>query len=158
MKYLSLCFVLVAATAVSAQTPSPKGGDKVVPESITLSGCVAAGTESNTYMLSNVVRTDKMAGTTGAGDTPPLYWFDSPDKLKPHVGHQVSITGWLDDDVDKTKVKAKDGKVEIKAEGGRKVEVPAGTTAAAAAGTPGTKRANYKVKVQTVKMTSASCS
>ncbi len=157
MRYLSLCFVLATATAVSAQTPSPKGGDKVVPESITLSGCVAAGTEANTYMLSNVVRTDKAVGTTASGDAPPLYWFDSPSKLKPHVGHQVQITGWLDDDVDKTKVKEKDGKVELKAEGGRKVEVPAGTTAAAAAGTPGTKRLNYKVKVKDVKMTSDSC-
>jgi hypothetical protein len=157
MKYLSLCVLLVGATTVSAQTPSPKGGDKVIAEPITLTGCVAAGTEANTYMLSNVVRTDKAVGTTGTGDAPPLYWFDSPAKLKPHVGHQVEISGWLDDDVDKTKVKAKDGKVEIKAEGGRKVEVPAGTTAAAAMGTAGTKRLNYKVKVQSVKMTSESC-
>lgn len=54
-------------------------------------------------------------------------------------------------------MEAKDGKVELKAEGGKKVEVPAGTTAAAAAGTPGTKRLTYKVKVKDVKMTSASC-
>ena len=54
-------------------------------------------------------------------------------------------------------MKAKDGNVELKAEGGKKVEVPAGTNAAAAAGTPGTKRLNYKVKVQSVKMVSASC-
>jgi hypothetical protein len=157
MKYLSLCCLLATATAVSAQTPSPKGGDKVIPEPITLTGCVAAGTEANSYMLSNVVRTDKAVGTSGPGAAPPLYWFDSPAKLKPHVGHQVQITGWLDDDVDKTKVKAKDGKVELKAEGGKKVEVPAGTNAAAAAGTPDTKRLNYKVKVQSVKMLSESC-
>ena len=54
-------------------------------------------------------------------------------------------------------MEAKDGKVELNAEGGKKVEVPAGTTAAAAAGTPRTKRLTYKVKVKNVKMTSASC-
>jgi hypothetical protein len=157
MKYLSLCVLLAGATAASAQTPSPKGGDKVVAEPITLSGCVAAGTEANTYMLSNVTRADKPIGTSGPGEAPPFYWLDSPSKLKAHVGHQVDVIGWLDDDVDKSKVKEKDGKVEIKSEGGQKVEVPSGTTAAAAAGTPGTKRLNYKVKVKDVKMTSASC-
>jgi hypothetical protein len=153
MKYLSLCFALAAATAVSAQTPSPKGGDKIVPEPITLTGCVAAGTEANTYMLSNVVRSDK----PGSNDSSAFYWLDSPSKLKAHVGHKVEIVGRLDDDVDKTKVKEKDGKVEVKAEGGRKVEVPAGTTAAAAAGAAGTKRINYKVKVQSVNHVSPTC-
>jgi hypothetical protein len=157
MKYLSLCVLLVGATTVSAQTPSPKGGDKVIAEPITLTGCVAAGTEANTYMLSNVGRTDKPIGTSGSTEAAPFYWLDSPSKLKGHVGHQVEVTGWLDDDVDKSKVKMKDGKVEISSEGGQKVEVPAGTTAAVAAGTPGTKRLNYKVKVQSVKMTSESC-
>ena len=152
MKYLSLCFVLAAATAVSAQTPSPKGGDKIVPEPITLTGCITAGTESNTYMLSNVVRSDKPA----SNDTTAFYWLDSPDKLKAHVGHKVEIKGRLDDDVDKTKTTAKDGKVEVKSEN-KKVEVPAGTTAAAAAGAAGTKRINYKVKVQSVNHVSPTC-
>jgi hypothetical protein len=151
MKYLSLCGALAAATAVSAQTPSPKGGDKIVPEPITLTGCITAGTESNTYMLSNVVRSDKPAN-----DTTAFYWLDSPDKLKAHVGHKVEIKGRLDDDVDKTKTTAKDGKVEVKSEN-KKVEVPAGTNAAAAAGTAGTKRINYKVKVQAVNHVSPTC-
>ena len=159
MKHLSLCVLLAAATATaaSAQTPSPKGGDKVMAEPITLAGCVAAGTEANTYMLSNVSRVDKPIGTSGSNEAPPFYWLDSPSKMKGHVGHQVHVTGWLDDDVDKSKVKEKDGKVEIKSEGGQKVEVPVGTTAAAAAGTPGTKRLNYKVKVKDVKMVAESC-
>lgn len=153
MKYLSLCFALAAATTVAAQTPSPKGGDKIVPEPITLTGCVAAGTESNTYMLSNVMRSDK----PGSNDTTAFYWLDSPDKLKAHVGHKVEVKGRLDDDVDKTKVKEKAGKVEVKTEHTKKVEVPAGTPAAAAAGTAGTKRINYKVKVQSVSHVSPTC-
>ena len=153
MRYLSLCVVIAGATVVSAQTPSPKGGDKIVPEPITLTGCVAAGTEANTYMLSNVARSDK----PGSNDSTAFYWLDSPSKLKDHVGHKVEIKGRLDDDVDKTKTTAKDGKVEVKGEGGRKVEVPAGTNAAAAAGTAGTKRTNYKVKVQSVSHVSPTC-
>ena len=108
-------------------------------------------------MLSNVTRADKAIGTTGSGEAPPFYWLDSPSKLTAHVGHQMQVIEWLDDDVDKSKVKEKDGKVEIKSEGGQKVASPAGTTAAAAAGTPGTKRLNYKVKVKDVKMVSANC-
>lgn len=177
MKHLSLYLLLAAAvaTTATAQTPSPKGGDKIVPEPIALTGCVAAGIEKNTYMLSNVVRTDQPVGTSGSAvrldqpvgtsgstaiATPPLYWFDAPDKLKPHVGHRVEITGTLDDDVDTAEVKMKDGKVEL-TEGGKKVEVRAGTVAAAAAaggGVDGTKRLAYKVKVNSVRMVAGSCS
>ena len=157
MKYLSLCFVLAAATTAAAQTPSPKGGDKVIREPITLTGCVAAGKEDNTYVLSNVLRADQPVGTSGSAEPNTVYWFDPPSKLKSHVGQQVKVTGILDDDVDKTKVKEKDGKVELKAENGSKVEVPAGTAAGAAMEAGSTKRLSYKVKVQSVKMVSASC-
>ncbi len=51
----------------------------------------------------------------------------------------------LDDELDKIKVKAKDGKVELKTENGRKVEVKEGTPAAAAANADNTKRLTYKV-------------
>ena len=55
--------------------------------------------------------------------------------------------------MDKTKVKEKDGKVELKTENGsHKVEVPAGTTAGAAMEAGSAKRTSYKVKVQSVKM------
>jgi len=162
MRYLSLCVLLATATTASAQTPSPKGGDKIVPEPITLSGCVAAGERNNTYMLSNVTRVDKPipvpVGTSGTAEPAAFYWLDSPGKLKSHVGHQVQIIGMLDDDVDKTEVKLKEGKVEVKAENGAKVEVPEGTVAAAAAAGPGTsKRLSYKVKVQSVTMLAGSC-
>ena len=160
MKYVSLsvCLVFAAATTGAAQTPSPKGDGKVVREPITLTGCVAAGKEHNTYVLSNVQRADKPVGTSGSVEPNTIYWFDPPSKLKPHVGHQVQISGILDDDVDKTKVKEKDGKVELKKENGaHKVEVPAGTTAGAAVEAGSTKRTSYTVKVQSVKKLSGSC-
>ena len=160
MRYLTLCLVMSTATVASAQTPSPKGGDKIVPEPITLTGCVAAGTENNTYMLSNVVRVDEAAkpvGTSGSTGAEAFYWLDSPGKLKGHVGHQIQVIGMLDDDVDKTNVKAKDGKVEVTTEHTKKVVVPEGTAAAAAAGPANTQRLSYKVKVQSVRMLSESC-
>ena len=64
----------------------------------------------------------------------------------------------MDDDVDKTKVKEKDGKVEVEAErGSRKVEVRDGTDAAAAVQPGLGERAGYKVKVKTVAMIADSC-
>jgi hypothetical protein len=55
-------------------------------------------------------------------------------------------------------VKAKDGKVELKTENTKKVEVKEGTPAAAALEADNTKRTSYKVKVASVKMVSGSCS
>jgi hypothetical protein len=156
MRYLSCC-VLLAATSAAAQTPSPKSGDKIVPQPITLTGCVTSGVEPDTYVLSNVA-SDKPVGTTGSAEPDVFYWLDSRDKLKPHVGHPVQVIGMLDDDVDKTTVKSKDGKVELKSERTRKVEVPEGTRVAAAMGRPGTTRTGYKVKVQSVNRLSGSCS
>ncbi len=89
-----------------------------------------------------------------------IYWLDPPDKLKPHVGHKVSISGTIDEDMDKTKVKEKGDKVKIEAERGtRKVEPKAGTAGAAEAkAVGGEKQEAYKVKVKSVTMISSSCS
>lgn len=105
-------------------------------------------------MLSNVQRPDK---APGAADPNVLYWLDSADKLKAHVGHQVQVVGMLDDDVDQTKVKTKDGKVEVTSERTKKVEVKEGSAAGAAVRADDTKRTSYKVKVQSVTMVSGSC-
>jgi hypothetical protein len=158
MKYLSLCLVLAAATTASAQTPSPTEPDKVLKEPIKLTGCVAAGTEPDTFVLSNLKRSDTPVGTSGSLEPNAVYWLTSPDKLKSHVGHWVQVTGMLDDEKKTTKVKEKDGKVALE-KGMKKVEVPEGTTAAAAAGEGlnGEKRTSYRVKVQSVKTLSRSC-
>jgi len=90
-----------------------------------------------------------------------VYWLSSPDKLKGHVGHQVQIAGILDDDVDKSTVKAEDGKVEVSTEReSKKVEVPEGTAAADALASVATagKVESYKIKVKSVKMLSRTCS
>jgi hypothetical protein len=148
---------LVTAATAGAQTPSGKGDHKIMREPITLTGCVNAGSKPDTYMLTNVAKADTPVGTSGTVEPNVIYWLTSPGKLKPHVGHQVQVVGILDDDVKTTKVKAKDGKVEIK-KGDKKVELPEGTTAADALKPDGNKRTSYKVEVQSVKMLSESCS
>ncbi len=160
MRYLSACLVLAAATSASAQSSSGRPGDKIAPQPIALTGCVAAGIEPDTYMLShvltNVLRADTPVGTSGSSRPDVVYWLNSPGKLKPHVGHQVLVTGTLDNDVSGTKVEEKDGKVELK-NGMKKVEVPEGTAAAEAVKPGGVTRTSYKVRVQSVKMLSGRC-
>jgi hypothetical protein len=99
--------------------------------------------------------------TSGMESNAAIYWLDPADKLKAHVGHKVSVSGTLDDDMDKTKVKDKGDKVKIEAErGSRKVEAKEGTAGAADAKAVagGEKQESYKVKVKSVTMISSSCS
>jgi len=153
MSFGLVALALAGSAAVQAQSvPS-----KTTPRMVTLTGCVKAGEKADTYVLTNVVTSDKAAvGTAGSGVAEPFYWLDSKDKLKPHVGHKVAITGTIDDDVDKTKVKQKDGEMKIERERTKEVKVPAGSSVAAA--TPEGTRAGYKVKVKSLKMIADSCS
>jgi len=160
MKYISLGVLLAgSAVALGAQIPAPEGGDKVLREPLTLTGCVAAGTKANTFVLTNVQRTD--APATVSADT-IVYWLSSPDKLKGHAGHEVEIQGELEDDVDKSATKTEDGKVELSTErASQKVEVVQGSAAGDAIQTLGTSGKSevlsYKVKVKSIKMLSATC-
>jgi hypothetical protein len=184
MKYLSSAVLVLAfAGAAAAQPPGaapqpptsgppgaqrpptgtpPPGtlagppGSKASTGTITLTGCVTAGTEKNTYVLNNVIRSDAPPGATSPT---AVYWLDSPEKLKGHVGHRVEIEGTLDTDVDKTAVKEKDGKVSLTRERTKTVTAPPGSAAAQDAKALGTetKHPGYKVKVKTVKMLAAGC-
>jgi hypothetical protein len=159
LKYLSVGVAFALSTAsAGAQTQAPEGGDKVLREPLTLTGCVTAGTKANTFLLSNVQRTD--APAVVSADT-TVYWLTSPDKLKGHAGHQVEIEGILEDDVDKSAMKkGADGKVELTTEReSRKVEVAEDSAAGDAVKSVGTtgQVLSYKVKVKSIKMLSASC-
>jgi hypothetical protein len=157
LKCLTLGVLFVGSTVSAGAQTSPKAGDTILKEPVTLTGCVSEGTKSNTYLLSDVKRTD--APTTIVSET-AVYWLSSPDKLKGHAGHQVEIEGTLDDDVDDSSVKTDDGKVELAAnEDSRKVEVVENTVAGDAMKAVGTAGnvVSYKVKVKSVKMVSAAC-
>ena len=155
MKRLSLALALAAVSTVAAQ-------DKTTPQPITLTGCVAAGTKANTYLLTNVTTSVTpvpvgTSGNTSSNTAAPFYWLDSPGKLKGHAGHRVEVVGMLDDDIDKTTSEIKDGKVVVKTEGARKVEVPVGTSGTVAAAMPALKQESYKVKVKSVRMLDGNC-
>jgi len=153
MKYLSLGVLVLASAAVvgAQQYPAPKADDKMAkdPKDLTVTGCVAAGTEPNTFILTaKAASTDAAApaapatppAAATAAATPVTYRLDSPEKVKAHLGHQVEVTGKLDD------TKAADAK-----------EAAPAPDAAATAGTSG-KQPSLKLKVKDVKMLSASCS
>jgi len=159
LKYLSLGVLFAGSTmSAGAQTLASQGGDKVLREPLTLTGCVAAGTKAYTFLLTNVQRIDS-SGRDALEKT--VYWLSSPDKLKGHTGHQVEIEGELDEDVDKSEMKTESGKVEVTTErNSRKVEVAENTVAGdaiQALGTSGRMIVSYKVNVKSVKMVSAEC-
>ena len=152
MKYLSLGVLVLASAAVvgAQQYPAPKADDKMAKDAkdLTVTGCIAAGTEPNTFILTaKAASTDAAApaapttppaGAT-AGASPVTYRLDSPEKVKAHLGHQVEVTGKLDE------TKATDAKEATPA------------PEAAPAGTSG-KQPSLKLKVKEVKMLSGTCS
>ena len=152
MKYLSLgVLVLVSAASVGAQQyPAPKSDDKVAKDALTVTGCVGAGTEPNTFILTKSGGAAATAAAPAAPTTPPtaaapaadavIYRLDSPEKVKAHLGHQVEVTGTLDE------TKAADAK-----------EATPSPDAAKTAGTSG-KQPSLKLKVKEVKMLSGTCS
>jgi len=67
--------IFVFAVAVHAQQPKS--------QEHSMTGCLQAGTEGNTYMLTNV---------EGSGPK-TVGVISSSANLAPHVGHKISITG-----------------------------------------------------------------
>lgn len=104
--WIVVCAFVVTA---AAQTPQPPTGQQrpqaqqADAKSVTLTGCLAAGEEPNTFRLTNIGVAEKPAtslgevvGTTGvkAGEALQLIGTDA-EKLKAHVGHTVAVTGML---------------------------------------------------------------
>lgn len=163
----TLGVLLVAGSVtVAAQKPAPEGGDKIVPEPVTLTGCVAEGARKDTFVLSDVqkvARPDVPVGTSGtasavaATSTNVVYWLDSAKLLRGHVGRRVEIQGTFDDDVDKASIKPDGDTVKITTERTKTVEVEAGTEAAKDAVSGASRRLTYKVKVASVRDTGTAC-
>lgn len=104
--WLVACAFLMSAAAqtpqpsTAQQQPSAKAADE---KSVTLTGCLAAGDDSNTFKLTDIRSADKtaarpgeMVGTTGVktGEAVQLSGTDAA-KLKAHLGHTVAVTGKL---------------------------------------------------------------
>ena len=135
--------------AVDKATPSSKSGKT----DVTVTGCVAAGTQAGHFVLTDAAAvpaaTPSTTGTSGAAaaDAPavmasPTSYDLKGGNLKPHVGHKVEVTGttWQN--------AAAHG-----AEATTAAPATPSPDAAAATSTPGAT-----LEVKSVKMLSTSCS
>jgi hypothetical protein len=101
-----LAVAVGSASLMAQDTPKPQTTTK---DTISVSGCLQAGTTPDTFMLSNVTQTAtastatgtagsataSASATTGAKSTDTKYELVASGtvNLKPHVGHKVEITG-----------------------------------------------------------------
>jgi hypothetical protein len=93
-----LCCVCAVAAAPAAQTPPTEKPDKGKVDtaaaakkgSVTVTGCVAAGTEPGHYVLNDATKDGDPAGA------PMATYSLMGGELKPHVGHKVAVTGTMD--------------------------------------------------------------
>ena len=100
---LAICFTIVCSLALVlyAQAPPPGQTPSEGKGSMTLTGCLKAGSEPDTFILSNVSGAGtQTAGTTAPGElarTDVSYKLTSDGnvKLKDHVGHKVEVTGTI---------------------------------------------------------------
>jgi hypothetical protein len=97
-----LACAFVVSVAAQSQPPAQQAKD-TDDRTVTLTGCLAAGEQPDTFKLTHVraaeraeAKPGEMVGTTGlkTGDAVQLIGTDAA-KLKAHVGHTVSVTGML---------------------------------------------------------------
>jgi hypothetical protein len=90
------CVCTVAAVSASQTTPTEKPDKGKMTDTaakkgaVTVTGCVAAGTEPGHYMLNDATKEGDAAGAPAAS-----YALMGGD-LKAHVGHKVAVTGSMD--------------------------------------------------------------
>ena len=109
-------FVAAAcAVSLAAQTPATPPQSQPMKESdtaktVTVTGCLKAGSAPESFMLSNLKwKDDKAVGTSGAVTpaAPPvgaaeLKLVGNPStKLSDHIGHTIEVTGTIADKADK---------------------------------------------------------
>ena len=86
-RMLSMSLILMLCLGLGIQAYAKKGKGPKGSKMVTLTGCLQAGTEANTFTLTNVTGT--------AASTGKQYELLEGAKvsLKEHVGHKVQITG-----------------------------------------------------------------
>jgi hypothetical protein len=154
-KWLGILAVsaLAGSYSLTAAAAPPDMND--VP--LTLSGCVVAGEEKDSYLLTNVV-----VDGTRLAPAHAFYRFNTTDGLKNYVGRRVEVKGKADlDDVDegRVKVRTNDGKVSTEVSSERRtVKVEDSVWF----GSMGAKKldaaiATYKFDVDSVKLLQGNC-
>jgi hypothetical protein len=113
--------LLAFGLAVNAQDTTIKSETKTSgaqPKTVSYTGCVAAGTETKTYVLSKAIPvvTRETVGTTGTTTVSQSYILvPGPSvTVEEHVGHKVEVTGTMTPAGDsktetKTKIDRDDG-------------------------------------------------
>jgi hypothetical protein len=102
MKTTCLAITMVAM-AIGLSAPTRGVSQDKIPElqrprpdfamSTTVTGCVAQGTTTDTYVLTNVTR--DLEGTVKAATKPLTLVLSGSDvDVGKHLGHKVSVTGW----------------------------------------------------------------
>ena len=84
--------VFTAVSVVRAQENGPK------PVEHSMTGCLAKGTQENTFQLTDVEKDARNLYRFGEVKTVEI--VESKEDLAPHVGHKISITGTLAPDKD----------------------------------------------------------
>jgi hypothetical protein len=146
-----LCCVCAVAAAPAAQTPPTEKPDKGKMDttaaakkgSVTVTGCVAAGTEPGHYMLNEATKEGDPAGA------PMASYALMGGELKPHVGHKVAVTGTMD---------AKSGMGAMGKSGMGKDTMPKEGTSKDTMAKPKDSDKAMTVNVKSVKMIAATCS
>lgn len=151
-----LGILAVAAVAVSYEQAAVAAPVDMDEMPLTLSGCVVAGEEKDSYLLTNVV-------VEGSAMTPPhaFYRFNTTKGLKDHVGRRVEVKGKADfTDVDRGKVKVRtdDGKVTTSVTSERRtVKVEDAWFGSMGAMKLDAEIATYKFNVDSVKRLEGNC-
>jgi hypothetical protein len=163
-------FALVVALGIgfgmSSLSAGQQGDGKKYDKgaTVTLQGCVVAAEKKDTYVLTNV-REWPIANSDMGKFGKRYYWIDKMGKdMKGHLGHTVQVIGKISD-VEKSEIEWKAGEngmgMNVEIEGpGRDVKTTPTNAAVSAEG-----RANksdipitlLKLKVDEIKMTSATC-
>jgi hypothetical protein len=103
--------VMFGMAAVSAAVPDAQQTDPA-RQAVTIRGCVVAGTEPDTFLLTNVteVPPGKLQEQPVPKDTKGrdvLYWLSSTRGLKKEIGQRVEVNGTIEPD------KPKEGKTTV---------------------------------------------
>jgi hypothetical protein len=116
----------------------------------TVTGCLAKGTDANTYTLTETApasaakEQSKPASTSGAAKSYQVMAKESSLKLTDHVGHTVTVTGTVEEMGGSTTGAAKGGGTGSTGGASGSAAGAAGSTAGAASGSASTKGSSGK--------------
>jgi hypothetical protein len=160
MKYVIATFaasgLIISGAFAQTDRREPTKGSTV-----TLASCVEKAQREGTYVLTHVADVPVHASTHGR----VVYWIDkdTAQKLRPHVGHQIRVSGTIADiEKHEMELKASDDGIYVEVEApGRDIKAKPEQVGVSAAGrTPekdDIKTTVVKLKVDRLDMVAANC-